>query len=256
MSILSRLLIILLISFSLLSNGLNVTCFAQDNKEDSAQEVNAGNESDNNASNQKENEDTPAYRVLGRSLTDTEEKNYGNLDEEGIKNQILFKETKLVAVRALSAIGEEDEIEKVVSAPLPAKTFTDLREYFIGLREQYGTVAKGIKAIYELNIKDDEYAFKQAVNEAYENVFCSHLSPEKEEQFLKYFKEKGATTYSKMVTELQNSMSDEIKKLVLTKVLKEVGRQDLMNKEVFVNKILNQSFTCQNLRKLLKEVGK
>lgn len=232
----------------LLTNGFNRVVLAQD-------ENNAAPTEEAAESKPTQEEDSAAYKVLGRELTDAEQENYGSLDEEGLKNQRLHIEQRLVIVRALISIGEGDEVEDILNKmPTVRKTFTELVADFTDLKEKYGTVIKGVNAVYVSNNKDDEYAFNEAAHEAFETTFCKALEGEEEAQFLKYFKDKNSLTYSKMVLELQATMTDEVKKSILFKILNEIDRPDLKANKKFVDKILSQTFTCANLSKLLKEV--
>lgn len=249
-------LINFILSIILLINGFNGIVFAQDENNDASQtEEDAGSQEETSESTPTAYEDSPAYKVLGRHLTDAEEENYGSLDEEGLKNQRLHIEQRLVIVRALISIGEGNEVEDVLNKmPTIRKTFLELVEEFTDLKEKYGTVIKGVNSVYVSNNQDDEYAFNEAAHEAFETVFCKALEGEEEAQFLKYFKAKNSLTYSKMVLELQATMTDEVKKSILFKILNEIGRPDLKANKKFVDKILGQTFTCANLSKLLKEV--
>lgn len=245
-------LINLILSLVLLTNGFNGATFAQDGNESTGEE---DTEEAEEVKKPSTDEDSAAYRVLGRQLTDAEESNFGSLDEEGLKNQRLHIEQRLVIVRALISIGEGDEVEDILNKmPAVRKTFTELVEEFTELKERYGTVIKGVNSVYVSNNNNDEFAFNEAAHEAFETVFCKVLEGEEEAQFLKYFKDKNSLTYSKMVLELQATMSDDVKKSILFKILNEIGRQDLKANKKFVDKILSQTFTCANLSKLLKEV--
>jgi hypothetical protein len=247
MNINKKIFLLSIISLFLIFSGFSAS-YAQD--EDAA-EIQEDDQ-------QTDDYDTPAYRVLGRNLTETESKLYQDQSEEAIKNYVLYKEQRLVIVRALGAVGEINAIDKVLErVPNTGdKTFTELVEFFTSLKEKYGRVSTGVDKVYISNIKDDDVAFRAAAHEAYANVFCNDLSAESEAKILKYFKDENALTYSKMVVKLQSTMTDDIKKAILFRILKEIKRGDLKTNQNFVKKIVGQSFTCDNLRRLLKEVGK
>lgn len=252
-------LIRFILAITLVITGFSNLVLAQDdeNTDDSVQEESAPEENnrEDNHEAARVDENSPAHRVLGRQLTAAEHENYGKLDEISLENQLLYKEQRLVIVRALVAIGEGDDVEAILNKlPTIRKTFIGLVEEFTELKEKYGTVIKGVDSVYGSNNKNDEYAFNEAAHEAFQTVFCKALEGEEEAQFLKYFKDKDSLTYSKMVAELQSIMTDDVKKNILFKILNDIGRPDLQTNQKFVNKILSQSFTCANLSRLLKEV--
>jgi len=256
MNLNKKIFLLSIISLFLMFSGFSAS-YAQDEGaaavQDDEQQANDEQEADD--ANKYNN---PAYRVLGRNLTDAERILYPEESEEGIKNYVLYKEQRLVIVRALGAIGESSAIP-IVLERVPNtgnRTFTELVEFFTELKEKYGKVTTGVNKIYVSNITNDDVAFKAAAHEAYANVFCNDLSAESEAKILKYFKDENALTYSKMVVKLQSTMTDDIKKAILFRILGEIKRNDLRTNQNFVKKIVGQSFTCDNLRRLLKEVGK
>lgn len=247
-------LINLMLAIILLTNGFNRIALAQEATDNAAQTEDS-EEQETTENKPAANENTAAYKVLGRQLTNAEKSNYESLDEEELKNQRLHIEQRLVIVRALISIGEGDEVEEILKKmPTVRKTFSELVVDFTDLKERYGTVIAGVNSVYVSNNTDDEYAFNEAAHEAFETVFCKALEGEEETQFLKYFKDKSSLTYSRMVIELQSIMTPEMKKAILFKILDEIDRADLKTNKKFVDKILGQTFTCANLSKLLKEV--
>lgn len=208
--------------------------------------------------------ETASYIVLGRKLTDKEGVLYKNLNEEekvqAIKNDILSREQNLVAVRSLLAVGEADNINLVISYLhfSDTTTFNDLVGEFTGLKEKYGSVKKGLEIENKYRLSDEEI-FEQTSLKAYETVFCvsdKDLESDKKRQLFSYFKARGITKYTEMIQSLMSSMDSNDKKNLLFKVLGEIGRDDLRKDEKFINKMLEQDFTCENLRILFEKLKK
>ena len=200
-----------------------------------------------------------AYEVLGRKLTEQEKDLYGDLDATTLKDQLAHREQRLIIVRALIAVGEDsDDIGQILKI-LPQtklKTFKELVSYFNGLIERYGTVLDGLQAEIVYNIKDDEQAFKQAAGKAYETVFGIKKDKQNLESIVSFLKSNNALTYTKMVAALTEQMTDDDKKELLNRALTEIGRSDLKQNQVFMDKILAQKFTYENLKRLLQELSK
>lgn len=228
-----------------------------------AQNDNALSKEQNKAIINEESDDigtisnTPAYKVLGRKLTTQEKALYGTLDIEELKSQLLYKEETLVIVRALLVIGEGKDAKEILDI-LPntkLKTFTELVNDFTNYREKYGSVLTGIQSEFVYNIKDDEQAFKNAATKAYESVFGIKKEQQNIESILGFLKAKEALTYSKMVSALVETITQEDKKKMLFKALESIKRPDLKSNEKFVSKILEQSFTYEALMKLLEQIN-
>ena len=198
----------------------------------------------------------PAYEVLGRKLTRVEQEAHGNLSKNDLKNSILHREQRLVAVRALIAVGASKDIKEIIDVlPLTKlRTYVELLTYFNHLKEKYGSVLGGIKAEYVYSIVDDEQAFKQAAIKAYETTFGVPKEQQSVEDIVNFLKAKEAFTYSRMVAELVATMEYEDKQRMLFKALDEIGRSDLKNNNKFVNKLLEQDFTHESLKKLLEQI--
>lgn len=201
--------------------------------------------------------DSAAYEVLGRNLTQAEEDLYGDLTSEEIKNELLHREQRLVVVRALLAVGEAKIVKEILEImPLSElRTFKELVSYFKDLQEKYGSVIEGIRTEVVYNIKDDEEAFKKAAIRAYETVFCIKPQDQDVPQVINFLKQKEAFTYSQMVKSYMNTLTPEDKKEMLFSILDKVGRPDLKNNKVFVEKMLAQEFNCENLEKLLQQLA-
>ena len=206
--------------------------------------------------------ETASYVVLGRKLTDKESVLYENLNRDqkiqAIKNDILSREQSLVAVRALLAVGEADNTNLVLSYLhfSEVATFNQLVDEFNGLKEKYGSVKKGLEVENKYKLSDQEI-FEQTSLKAYETVFCiagKDLDTEKKQQLLSYFKAHEITQYTEMIQSLVGSMDNSDKENLLFRVLGEIGREDLRENEEFVNKMLEQNFTCENLRALLEKL--
>ncbi|GEM_PF-2176356 len=202
-----------------------------------------------------------AYQVLGRKLTLNERELYGDLNAKELEDQLLYKEYKLVVVRALLAVGEGETIKKVLeiiptTSESDQKTFLELYEYFTKLREKYGSVLEGLKTEVVERNTDDKYAFENTAQKAYEEVFGVKLAEEDKQQLLSYFKERKISTYSEMVNNLVQTMSPGDKKDVLIRALEDTGRPDLKENTKFIAKILGQNFTYVNLMELFKPLKK
>lgn len=205
----------------------------------------------------KKEKQSAAYIVLGRELTKAEKDLYGGLTVAEIKSELLHREQRLVVVRALLAVGEGESIKEVLEIlPLSKlQTFADLLTEFKEYMEKYGSVLSGIKTELVYNIKDNEQAFKQAASKAYLVVFGTPKEKQNIQEITSFLQENNALTYSKMIAALMESMTPEIKKDMLFKTLDEIGRADLKNNKDFVEKILAQKFTYENLKKLLGQIG-
>ena len=200
-----------------------------------------------------------AYQVLGRKLTPNEKELYDDLNAKDLENQLLHKEYKLVIVRALLAIGEEENIKtvlEIIPTSSDQKTFLELYQYFTKLREKYGSVLKGLETEVVERNTDDKYAFENTAQKAYAEAFGVKLVEEAKQQLLTYFKERKIFTYSEMVNNLVQTMSPDDKKDVLIRALEDIGRPDLKENAKFINKILGQSFTYINLMELFKPLKK
>lgn len=198
-----------------------------------------------------------ALEVLGRKLTEPELDLYGDLDAKQLKQELLHKEIRLVIVRALIAVGEEKNIKDILEIYTVSKlkTFAELVDEFNGYIEKYGSVINGLKAELVYNIKDDEQAFKQAAAQAYETVFGTPQDKQNTQEITSFLQENKALTYSKMVAVLMESMTPGVKKDILFKLLDEIGRADLKNNKIFVEKMIAQRFTHENLKKLLQQLA-
>ena len=201
----------------------------------------------------------PGYQVLGRKLTENERELYGDLSVKELKDQLLHKEYKLVIVRALLAIGDENSVKEVLEI-MPTtsdqKTFLELVDYFTKLREKHGSVLKGLQTELVDKITDEKYAFENAALKAYEEVFGIKVADEDKQQLLTYFKEHKISTFSEMVNSLVITMDAEDKKGVLMRALDDTGRPDLKENQKFVAKLLSQKFTYGNLMELFKPLKK
>lgn len=197
-----------------------------------------------------------AYEVLGRGLTKREKEAHGQLSEEALKRNILPREQKLVLVRALLAVGAGEHAREILNIfPLSElKTFRELVNYFTELKEKHGRVDIGIKTEFVYNIKDSEQAFKNAARVAYYEVFGIEEGEQDLGKITNYLESKGAYTYSKMIKAFLDSMTPEVKEKLLFKALDDLGLSHLKENQNFVEKILGQKFTYQNLIKLLKQI--
>ena len=198
------------------------------------------------------------YEVLGRKLTEQERDLSGDLDAKDLTGELVHREQRLIVVRALIAVGESENIEEILSI-LPQtklKTFKELVGYFNDLTEKYGTVVDGLKAEIVYNVKDDEQAFRQAASKAYEKVFGIKRDKQNIEGITNFLKSNKALTYTQMVTALAKSMTIDDKKEMLSRTLDEIGRADLKKNQAFMDKILAQQFTYENLKKLLQGLSK
>ena len=199
-----------------------------------------------------------AFEVLGRELTQREKDNYGNnLGEEDLKN-ILAGEQRLAIVRALITVDSEDSVKDVLNIYQVSKvqTYSELVDFFSRLIEKYGSVKAGIESEYIYNIKDNEQAFRKAASKAYETVFGIPEDKQNKEQIFTFLTQNNALTYSKMIQTLMQTITPKMKKEILFSALKEVGREDLKTNDQFVNKMLEQDFTYENLIKLFEELKK
>src|SRR3989338_6798647 len=198
---------------------------------------------------------SPAYTVLGRKLTEHEREVYSDASPGQIKDQLLYKEYKLVIVRAILALGERESINQALET-IPnsqsQKTFTELVEYLSGLKEKYGSVSNGLQAEVVERNTDEKLALQNAAQNAYKEVFVIKLEDEDLNKLVTYFRSNEIASYSEMINSLKNSMTPEDKKNILIKALNEVGRIDLVKNEKFITKILSKDFTYKNLMDLFK----
>lgn len=241
--------LVLVSTFILLTN--NFVSFAQG--EDQAGEV---PQEEDQKLEQRTVKQSPAYQVLGRELTQKEKDQYEGSSTEEIKNQLLYKEQKLVIVRALIDVGESDDVSKIlpVFPILKLQTFKELVEYFTGLKEKYGSVKDGLDSVV-YDIKDDKQAFEKAASKAYETVFCvslDELTQDEKTQVFNFLKGHESLSFTKMVQVLVSNLSPDDKQDILNKLLLEINRPDLISRKDFTEKILKQDFTCEGLRELLK----
>jgi len=199
-----------------------------------------------------------AYEVLGRALTDAEKDLYEGLDPKELKQELLPKEQRLVIARALLALGEGQNVEVVLKILpiLKLETFSEFLNKFKLYKEEYGSVVDGLLFTLVYNIKDDEQAFKHASARAYEEVFGIPKEKQNTSEIINFLKENNALTYSKMIAALMETMTPEVKKRILFKILDEIDRKDLKLNEKFVEKMLGQKFfTHESLKRLLEQVG-
>ena len=197
-----------------------------------------------------------AFKILGRELTQRERDSYGDsLTEEGLKT-ILAREQRLVIVRALITVGETDIKYALDAYPTSSRlqTYDKLVRSFYELIEKYGSVKTGIKLEYVENIKDSGEALKRAASRAYETVFGIPEDKQDKEQILPFLAQNNATTYSKMVQVLIQTITPEVKKQILLNALDQSERPDLKTNDKFVKKMLEQTFTHKELMKLFIEL--
>ncbi len=198
-----------------------------------------------------------AFDVLGRELTKREKEAYGdNLSKHDLKN-ILAGEQRLAIVRALITVGEESSTKQVLNIYIVSelKTYSELVEFFTGLKEKYGSVKVGIESEYVYNITDNDQAFKKAASRAYETVFgIPEDKQENKEQIATFLTQSKATTYSRMVQALLQTLTPDLKKQLLFNALDQIGRPDLKTNDNFVNKLMEQEFTYEHLMELFKEL--
>lgn len=198
-----------------------------------------------------------AFDVLGRELTKREKEAYGeHLSKHDLKN-ILAGEQRLAIVRALITVGEENSTKQVLNvySVSELKTYSELVEFFTGLKEKYGSVKTGIESEFVYNITDNDQAFKKAASRAYETVFgIPEDKQENKEQTATFLTQSKATTYSKMVQTLMQTLTPDLKKQLLFNALDQIGRPDLKTNENFVNKLMEQEFTHEHLMELFKEL--
>lgn len=231
---------------------------SEDSADDSSEQIDQS-QGDQEAPPQEEvkPKQSSAYETLGRKLTEKEKKLYQDSSPEELKSQLLYKEQKLVIVRSLLAVGEGESIKDVLKILPQTKpqTYTELVSYFGTLQDKYGDVLTGLETtlVYK---GDDEQAFANAASKAYEAAFGVPKEEQDKEKIVSFLKANKVVTYSQMIEALISSMTDEDKKNLLFKVLDEVGRPDLKKNEKFVGKILSQDFTYENLKRLLREIGK
>ena len=69
----------------------------------------------------QEHKQSPAYIVLGRKLTDNEKEVYKGLTVRELKDQLLYKEQRLVVVRALLAVGEGSNSKEILEKWVDSK---------------------------------------------------------------------------------------------------------------------------------------
>ncbi len=196
-----------------------------------------------------------AFQILGRELTQREKENYGDLSKEELKN-ILAGEQRLAIVRALITVGAESTTKDVLAVYNISKlqTYNELVDYFTGLIEKYGSVKTGIESEYIYNIKDNEQAFKKAASKAYETVFGVPEDKQDKEQIYSFLTQSNTLTYSKMIQALMQTITPDIKKQMLFNALDQADRSDLKSNDKFINKMLEQDFTYENLMELFKEL--
>lgn len=205
--------------------------------------------------------DDPVFRVLGRHLTAREIGAYGKkLSYENAISQLLHREPDLVTVRALITVGAAKNAAYIVknlyfSEP---KTYEWLVKYFEDLKDKYGSVEKGVES--EKNLKlSEKQIFEGTALKAYKTVFGvspEDLTPAEQQDLFNFFKSKQATTFTKMVVLLVESLTEDDKKQILYELLDEINRKDLKQNNNFVSKILEQDFTHENLRELLQQLKK
>ena len=252
--------------FFLLS-GINGFVLAQGEKEKKAEEIFTDTEVTEDEAPAKDEKiidfknKSDAYRVLGRQLTTKEKASFGNdLTYDDLKSQILIREPDLTEVRALISVGagkNAGDIVKILHFDKP-KTYEELIKYFVNLREKYGSIPKGIEIESKYNF-DEKQIFEGTVAKAYETVYgvsIDDFTAKEKEELFNYLKSKQAITYSDIVEELENSMTDEEKQSILFEILDKIGRPDLKEKEDFVKQITKQKFTYDELEKLLQELKK
>ena len=229
--------------------------FAQGGNEKASEE--RTNKATDETNNEEPEQHTAAYNILGRELTSKEKDLYANLGEEDIKDELLSRELRLVVVRAIIAVGEPGSIDKILAVWPMSKlqTFTELVQRFQALKEKYGSVREGVESELVFNIKDDEQAFKKAAKKAYETVFCVVPDDQDTVEIVSFLKENKALTYSQMVRKIMDTLTQDDKKDMLFKALDKVGRADLKNNKVFINKMLAQQFNCENLTRLLQDLS-
>ncbi len=232
------------------------------NEEEQTEESVAGEEEAKDDSKEehielRKQEHSTAYNVLGRELTKNEKSlRYNELSGSELKSQVLYKEQRLVIVRALLALGEGNNSKEILEkwTDSKPKTFTELVTQFTEFKEKYGSVLEGVNFTFVYNIKDDKQAFEKAAAKAYETVFGVPM--EKPNDIYNYLNQKEATTYSKMIQALLQAMSPQAKQDMLFRALDNVGRPDLKENKEFVRKILSQQFTYENLKTLLADLNK
>lgn len=200
----------------------------------------------------------PAYRILGRKLTPLEQKQYG--DDQGGIETIALREQKLILVRALLAVGEGGVASELLDR-IPQdkiKNFSEAVDFLEKLIQKYGSVTEGINSELVYNIQDDQVAFEKAAAKAYYTVYG--INEEEQQQnkqaILDYLSAKSATTFSKMIEALIESMTPERKRELLERTLTEINREDLIKNKNFVAKILEQQdVTYLNLKKLFENLN-
>ncbi len=233
-----------------------------DNNEEEQTEESTDDETDEADSKEehvelRKKEHSTAYNVLGRELTKGEKSlRYNELSESELKSQLLYKEQRLVVVRALLALGEGNNSKEILEkwTDSKPKTFTELVTQFTEFKEKYGSVLEGINFTFVYNIKDDKQAFEKAAAKAYETVFGTPM--EKPNDIYNYLNQKEATTYSKMIQVLLQAVSPQAKKDMLFRALDDIGRPDLKENKEFIGKLLSQQFTYENLKTLLADLNK
>lgn len=200
-----------------------------------------------------------AYLVLGREFTAGEKDLYLDLTVDEIGRELLYREQNLVIVRALITIGAVKSIDFVLkSMPLTeSKPYYKLVDYFSKLQEKYGKVTTGIRAQFVERITDDQFAFEQASLRAYETVFCNEPQEQDKAKLFTFFKQGDQLTeitYTEMVQKLLLTLNIDDKRGIVFNALDSVGRADLKKDEKFINKILEQDFTCDNLLELFQSL--
>lgn len=213
---------------------------------------------------QEEEKTTASQEVLGRKLTTKEQNLYLNLSREekieAFKNDILPREQNLVAVRALISVGESGNATEILNYLhfTETKTYTQLMDRFVKLKEKYGSVKKGLEAENKFKLSEEDI-FKDTALKAYKTVFGTDekdLTNEEKTQLFNFLRSKEAPTYTKMIEALVKSLTEQDKKSILFGLLTEIGRHDLKENEEFQKKILEQEFTHENLKKLLEPLKK
>lgn len=204
---------------------------------------------------------SPAYRVLGREFTPQERAaNGGNLTFEQVKNNYLHKELHLSVIRAAITVGEAKYASEIlkVYGNTKAKPYEEVVKDFVQYREKYGSVLKGVQS--ETNLKlSEEQIFEETALKAYKAVFgvdTDELTAQEKQDIYTFLKGKEALTYTKMIEVFVKTMTQDEKKNILFGLLKEIKRDDLIKNKKFVDKILEQDFTHENLKKLLQELKK
>lgn len=206
-------------------------------------------------------ENDPAYRVLGRKLTQKEIASLSGVKttEEIIAQEFLHDEDLLVKVRAISFFGVNPSSDLIAELYFDKQMkFIEMVNYLHNLEQRYGSIEKGLENIRsasgnENKILEDkiELAYEEVTGASIVNDFGSNALS----QYVKYFKTKGIDNYDDIVNEFVTNVLEadaEEKKSVMKLAMKDAGFtqervNNLMGNKRFIDSVMNQRFTHHSL---------